>query len=98
MWVLFTAYSDIEKRLKAITRFCESQKHADLVARAFLNKCKAQGRDADFVAQEFCESNIVSSYEQMKFDVDSLTSYLMANPCTYGRWNDHGCNGLHEFI
>ena len=37
MWVLFTAYCENPKRTKAITRFCESQAHANMVDKAFKN-------------------------------------------------------------
>lgn len=98
MWVLFTAYNDSEKRIKSIERFCGCAKQAELVARAFLNKCKSQGKDATFVAEEFCSYNVVAGYELMKHDADSLASYINRHPCDYAKKNDLGLRGLHEFL
>lgn len=98
MWVLFTAYCENPKRIKAITRFCESQAHANMVDKAFKNMLTEKGYNVDFIAHEFCQFNIVASYECMKFDIKSLQAYINSNPCDYGRYNDIGCNRLHQYL
>ena len=98
MWILFTAYNDSEKRINSIERFCACAKQAELVARAFLNKCKVQGKDATFVDQQVCDYNVVADYELMKDDDDSLASYINRHPCDYAKKHDLGLKGLHEFL
>lgn len=96
MWTLFTAHQDDSKKAKMIERFCASQSQANMVAKAFLNKL--EGKGYSFVSQSFCRYNLVADYSEMKHDADSLKSYLMSNPCTYGRWSDIGCNGLRQYL
>ena len=98
MWVLFTAYCENPKRIKAITRFCENQLQANMVGNAYKNMLIVKGYNVDFIAQEFCQFNIIASYDCMKFDVKSLQDYLDSNPCDYSRYNDIGCNRLHQYL
>lgn len=96
MWVLFTAHQDDSNKVKMIERFCVSQSQANMVAKAFLNKL--EGKGYSFVSQEFCHYNVVADYSEIKHDSESMTSYIVANPCSYGRWNDIGCEGLHQYL
>lgn len=97
MWVNFTAHQDNGNKVKMITRFCENAKIAVLVSKAFLAKLQAEGKAFDFVSYDFASCNVFNSYE----DVVSLADYhksILCNPCDYGRYNDIGLNGLHQYV
>ena len=97
MWVLFTAHQDGSNKVKMITRFCESHAIAVMVSKAFLNKLKAEGKGFDFVSWEFEKFNFFSNFGEMNNLVD-LQNAIVANPCDYGRYNDIGCNRLHQYL
>ena len=97
MWLLFTAHQEGSNKVKMITRFCESHAIAVMVSKAFLNKLKAEGKDFDFVSWEFEKFNLFNGFGEMKSLVD-LKKAIVTNPCDFGRWNDIGCNRLHQYI
>ena len=97
MWVLFTAQKDSSNKVKMTTRFCESHDIAVMVSKAFLNKLKAEGKDFDFVSWEFEKFNLFNDFGEMK-SLEDLKKAIAVNPCDFGRWNDIGCNRLHQYI
>ena len=97
MWLLFTAHQDGSNKIKMITRFCESKAIADMVSQAFLNKLKAEGKDFDFVSWEFARFNLFNNFGEIK-NLADLQKAIVANPCDFSRWNDIGCNRLHQYI
>lgn len=97
MWILFTAHIDGGNKVKTITRFCESHAIAVMVSKAFLSKLKAEGKDFDFVSWDFASYNVFDNYSDIK-NLADLQKAIVANPCDFSRWNDIGCNSLHQYI
>ena len=97
MWVLFTAHQDSSNKVKKTMRFCETHTIAVMVSKAFLNKLEAEGKDFDFVSWDFEKFNLFNDFGEMKSLAD-LQNAIVANPCDYSRWNDIGCNRLHQYL
>lgn len=101
-WITFTAYNEVGKPLKTVTRLCDSHSEVVKVSLALQAKLKYEGLPVDFMGYDIASYHNTSYQDAMLTDAKIMTynqvlEVLNLNPCKYARFNDIGLKGLYRF-